>query len=438
MSGSGPRAVVEAPTAGAAGEPETVGAVVEPPTAGAAGKPARGLGVWVIAFACTISYMGIGLVDPILPTISRALDATPAQAELLFSTYLFVTAIVMFFSAWVSSRIGQRRTLMLGLALVVAFALACALSASVGSVIAFRGGWGVGNALFVSTALAAIIGSTADSRRAIVLYEAAMGLGMAIGPLVGGALGELSWRGPFFGTAALMGGPLAGITLVLSRDEPAVSPRPLSAPFRALAHPRLRVFLVATLFYNFAYFTMLAYAPFPLDHASIVAGRAFTPLDLGLVFFGWGGLLALGSVLVAPRLTRRFGVRPTIVAIIGSTTVLLIVLAATTDHLGVQLVGTILGGGLVGIANTAMTEAAMGATDLPRDVTSSTYSGVRFIGGALGPTLAGPLSAAAGLGAPYAVGAAALVVTIALVALEHTRRPHETAVAEAAIIGRAD
>ena len=39
---------------------------------------------------------------------------------------------------------------------------------------------------------------------AIILYEAALGLGIASGPLLGGLLGGISWRGPFFGTAALM------------------------------------------------------------------------------------------------------------------------------------------------------------------------------------------------------------------------------------------
>ena len=38
--------------------------------------------------------------------------------------------------------------------------------------------------------------------QAIILYEAALGLGIAVGPLVGGVLGSISWRGPFFGVSA--------------------------------------------------------------------------------------------------------------------------------------------------------------------------------------------------------------------------------------------
>lgn len=67
------------------------------------------------------------------------------------------------------------------------FAAACALSGHVDLIIGFRGGWGVGNALFVSTALATVLGASAEPRRAIMLYEGALGAGMALGPLVGGA-----------------------------------------------------------------------------------------------------------------------------------------------------------------------------------------------------------------------------------------------------------
>src|SRR3546814_11247796 len=66
--------------------------------------------------------------------------------------------------------------------LVVAFALLCAVSADVDAVIGFRAGWGLGNALFISTALATIVGAAAGgSAAAVMLYAAALGLGIAIG-----------------------------------------------------------------------------------------------------------------------------------------------------------------------------------------------------------------------------------------------------------------
>ena len=52
------------------------------------------IAVWALAFACTVSFMGIGLVDPILPAISRELDASPTQTMLLFTSYLLITCLL--------------------------------------------------------------------------------------------------------------------------------------------------------------------------------------------------------------------------------------------------------------------------------------------------------------------------------------------------------
>jgi MFS family permease len=65
--------------------------------------------VWAVAFACVISFMGIGLVDPILPSLASKLQASRIQVELLFTSYLVVTAVAMLVTGWVSSRLGAKR-----------------------------------------------------------------------------------------------------------------------------------------------------------------------------------------------------------------------------------------------------------------------------------------------------------------------------------------
>jgi len=85
---------------------------------------------------------------------------------------------------------------------------------------------------------------------AIVLYEAALGLGIAVGPLLGGTLGSISWRGPFFGVAALMA--IALIATVVLLDP---TPRPahrtsLSAPLKALTHRGLLTLSITALLYS--------------------------------------------------------------------------------------------------------------------------------------------------------------------------------------------
>ena len=47
--------------------------------------------VWATALAAVFAFMGIGLVDPILPAIAKNLDATPSQVSLLFTSYFLVT-----------------------------------------------------------------------------------------------------------------------------------------------------------------------------------------------------------------------------------------------------------------------------------------------------------------------------------------------------------
>ena len=83
--------------------------------------------VFAVAFACVVSFMGIGLVDPILPAISHQLHASPSEVTLLFTSYLVVTAVAMLITNWVSSLLGAKPTLIAGLALIVIFSAAAGL-----------------------------------------------------------------------------------------------------------------------------------------------------------------------------------------------------------------------------------------------------------------------------------------------------------------------
>ncbi|HLT61617.1 MAG TPA: MFS transporter [Microlunatus sp.] len=401
--------------------------------------------VWAVAFACVIAFMGIGLVDPILPAISHELGATPSEAMLLFTSYLLITGLAMFFTSFVSSRLGAKKTLLIGLALIVIFAGLAGASSGVGAIIGFRAGWGLGNALFISTALATIVGAASGGvERAIILYEAALGLGIATGPLLGGALGSISWRGPFFGTAVLMAIALIALLVLLGR--PAEQPRPVSftATFAALRNPALLVLGIGALCYNFGFFSLLAYSPFPLEEAAHAAGVGeFGAHELGLVFFGWGLCVAITSVFVAPLLTRRFGRQPVLYLMLALLAATLVIMALNAGSLVVLIVGVIVAGLFLGVMNTVLTESVMEATDLPRQVASSTYSGIRFFGGAVAPAVAGTIAANLGAGGPYWFGAAAMVVAIAVLvlgrrAIGHLDRAPEAEVAAAEVLTAAD
>ncbi|MER6923179.1 MFS transporter, partial [Streptomyces spiralis] len=110
----------------------------DPFDAGAGGILRQPKAVWATAGASVVAFMGIGLVDPILPSIAKGLNATASQVSLLFTSYFLITAIAMLVTGFVSSRIGGRKTLLVGLALVVVFAALAGTSGSVGQLVGFR------------------------------------------------------------------------------------------------------------------------------------------------------------------------------------------------------------------------------------------------------------------------------------------------------------
>ena len=359
--------------------------------------------VWSVAFACVIAFMGIGLVDPILKPIADDLGASASQVSLLFTSYMAVMGVAMLVTGWVSSRAGAKRTLLLGLLVIIVGAGLAGAQDSVGGIVAFRAVWGLGNALFIATALATIVSAARGSvGQAIILYEAALGVGIAAGPLLGGWLGGHSWRWPFWGVSVLMLVAFVAIIATLPATPPTGRRSSISAPLRALSHRGLLTVGLTALLYNFGFFTLLAFTPFPL---------AMGAHEVGLIFFGWGVLLAFTSVVVAPRLQRRFGTLPGIVGALLGFAVILAVMAIGTEHKPVLVVGVILAGAFLGINNTLITETVMKVSPVERGVASAAYSFVRFGGGAVAPYLAGKLGERS-VHVPFWVGSGAVVLAV--------------------------
>ncbi|MGF6887568.1 ACDE family multidrug resistance protein [Nocardia sp. GAS34] len=333
--------------------------------------------VWAVAFASVIAFMGIGLVDPILEPIGAQLHASTSQVTLLFTSYMMVTGVAMLITGVVSSRFGAKKTLLAGLAIIVVFAALAGSSGTVGQIVGFRAGWGLGNALFIATALATIVGAaTGGVARSIILYEAALGVGIAAGPLVGGVLGGISWRAPFFGVSVLMAIAFIAIVTLLPELPKPAQHTSITAPFKALRHRGLLLVSITALLYNFGFFTLLAYTPFPLDMGTYA---------IGFIFFGWGLMLALASVFFAPRLQRRFGTVPMIALALALFAADLAVMALFAGHRPVLIVGTVLAGLFLGVNNTLITEAVMISAPVERSTASAAYSFVRFVGGAAAP-----------------------------------------------------
>ena len=368
--------------------------------------------VFAVAFACVVSFMGIGLVDPILPAISHELNASPSEVTLLFTSYLVVTAVAMLITNWVSSRIGAKQTLIAGLILIVVFSALAGASPTINGIIGFRAGWGVGNALFIATSLAVIVASASGGfAGAIVLYETALGVGIAAGPLLGGVLGEVSWRGPFFGVAALMAIALIATVVLVEKTPRPPHKTSLSAPLRALRHRGLLILSLTALCYNWGFFTVLGYAPFPMD---------LSPIKLGLVFTAWGVLVAIFAVFGAPRLQERLGLAKTMYVNLAAFAAVVLVIAIWTTDRAVLIPAVIVSGIFIGVNNTITTQAVMTVSPVERPVASAAYSFVRFIGGGLAPYAAGRLVLAAGIHVPFFIAVGVILLGIGILGTAHS------------------
>ncbi len=358
--------------------------------------------VLATAFATLIAFMGIGVVDPILNMIGKAMGATPFQVEWLFTSYIAIMAVTMLLSGVLSVRFGGRRVMMIGLALVVAFATLSGFSNSISFLAWMRAGWGLGNAFFSSTALSIIVGaSSGGMASAITLYEAALGIGIAAGPLLGGALGQFSWRYPFFGTAVLMATALVLTTLFVREPKRKEQSRSAMDIFRALGDKGVLANSIVGLCYSFAFFTLLAYSPLTLP-------KNLSSNALGLTFFGWGVLVGISSVFVVNWLRPHIGptrlLQMNLIALIG-------VFCFAAIARGEQLIWVIIASGFFcGIANAMFTTVAMEVSPFARSISSGAYNFVRWAGAAVAPISAGYVGQNYGMNRPFWLAAGLLFI----------------------------
>jgi ACDE family multidrug resistance protein len=276
----------------------------------------------------------------------------------------------------------------------------------VGAIVGLRAGWGLGNALFIATALSVIVGSASGGvAGAVMIYEAALGVGISFGPLLGGELGAISWRGPFFGVGVLMTLGFIAIAVFLPRTPAPPRDERVSVlePLRALRHRTTRGSGLTALFYNFGFFILLGYAPFPL-HLGIH--------QLGYTFTAWGLLLAVSAVFVAPRLSRRFNDVHGLAGALLGIVVVLAVMGVTHASQTALIVCVICSGAFFGITNTLMTQVVMESAPVARSIASSAYSFVRFCGGAIAPFIAGKLAEHVSVQAPFYLGAGMTAIAI--------------------------
>jgi EmrB/QacA subfamily drug resistance transporter len=159
---------------------------------------------WVLALASIASLMvalDTLVVTTALSTIRVDLGASIEELEWTVNAYNLSFAVLLLTAAALGDRFGRRRMFVAGLALFVAASAACALSGSVGALIAARAVQGAGAALVMPLSLAIVSAAFPPERRgaAIGILMGVTGLAVASGPVVGGAIAQgIDWEWIFW------------------------------------------------------------------------------------------------------------------------------------------------------------------------------------------------------------------------------------------------
>lgn len=291
--------------------------------------------ITILSFTLVVVMVGYGMVIPLFPFYIEKMGASGGHLGLLISTSALLE--LLFGPVWggISDRTGRKPILLLGLVGYGLSSLLFGLSTQLWMLFASRALSGVLSSATATTALAYISDSTSERDRGggMGMLGAAAGLGLILGPALGGWLGGNSLSLPFFLAAAssLMALVLAALWLPESlpaearQREGRVRTVRVSEWWHALGGPvgllLFMLFLVSFALTNFESIFGL-YAAQKLGYG---------PERVGTILAVVGLVSTLGKAILIGPLTRRWGEAPIIkVSLAASAAGFVILLLATT------------------------------------------------------------------------------------------------------------
>ncbi len=407
----------------------------------------RILGVLVLALLVT--SIDHTIINVALPQMVGDLGASAAQLQWIVAAYTVVFAGLLLTAGSFGDRFGRRHALAAGLMTFMAGSIVSALAGSTTMVIVGRGVMGVGGALIMPTTLSILVNSFGDPRergKAIAIWTAASGAGIALGPIVGGMLmRNFSWSSVFWINVPLVAIALAGTQHLVpdSRDPEATSLDPVGAllsiamigslVYAIIEGPRsgwasnstLTSFMVAAMAGGMFVFSQLRRDE-PMLDMRLFANRGFSAgsVALAMLFFAMAGTvflqaqylqfilgytpLAAGAALVPAALGMILGsgVGAHLAGKLGGRIAVVTGTALAAGGVAVQAalidgtsyaptgVGLLLFGLGAGIAMPTATDLIMSTLPPSRaGVGSAVNDTVRELGGALGVAVIGSVAA---------------------------------------------
>jgi EmrB/QacA subfamily drug resistance transporter len=417
-------------------------------------KQAPSLG-WVLAIA-SVSSLVVALdqlvVATALQTIRVDLHASIESLEWTVNAFSLSLATLLIPGAQLGDRIGRKRTLTIGLSVFAVASAACALSPTIGLLLAARVLQGAGGALILPTALALLTGSVAPQRRgfAMGVFAAVMGLAVVCGPLIGGAVAQgFNWHWIFWINVPVIAAilPFAAIRLREAKGSPARTDVPGIAllgasifgfvwglvrsgpagwgsaevvgalvgavillvmfvlwelrvnepmlPIRLFAIPSFGAGNLSTLLLTASLFSTVF---FFAQYLQIVLG--YSPLEAGLRFLPWAVPMFFISP-IAGRLQNRIGPRLWISIGLTLHCVGLLWLAAAAETHGSYTSGflgaLVVSGVGLAMAMPAQQNAVMGSVPPPSmGKAAGTFSTIRQMGGVVGVAITAAVFSAYG------------------------------------------
>jgi EmrB/QacA subfamily drug resistance transporter len=190
-------------------------------------KPSKPLILTALLLAAFMINLDTTIVNVALPTLVRELHASTVQLEWIVDAYNLLFAALVLAAGNLGDRVGRKGVLLAGLTVFGAATFAGGLVNSPGALIAARAVMGIGAALIFPATLSLLTNvftERGERARAIGLWGATTGVGIAVGPIIGGwLLEQFSWPSVFFALVpfAAAAAVLVALAVPTSRDPDA-------------------------------------------------------------------------------------------------------------------------------------------------------------------------------------------------------------------------